>query len=130
MTMMTCIFHSPTPSIFLISCASFFFKNKKITLISPTLLSVLLNVISKNISNAIQSSAHASVTTLDKCNNLNTNRSNCRYFRILYPNNAIVTILPHNIDNSDDIFFIKLIPSVELLKNKHYFVTLKNMAFL
>ena len=33
MTMMTCIFHSPTPSIFLISCASFFFKNKKITLI-------------------------------------------------------------------------------------------------
>ena len=70
------------------------------------MLSVLLNAISKNISNAIQSSAHASVTTLDKCNNLITNRYNCRYFRILHPNNAIVAIFPHNIDTSDDIFYI------------------------
>ena len=100
----------PHPKYLLTILCFFLFLNKKITLISPTLLSVLLNVISKNISNAIQSSAHASVTTLDKCNNLNTNRSNCRYFRILYPNNAIVTILPHNIDISDDIFSFNLFP--------------------
>ena len=106
----------PHPKYLLNILCFFLFLNKKITLISPTLLSVLLNVISKNISNAIQSSAHASVTTLDKCNNLNTNSSNCRYFRILYPNNAIVTILPHNIDNSDDIFSFNLFPVLKCWK--------------
>ena len=100
------------------------FLNKKITLISPTLLSVLLNVISKNISNAIQSSAHASVTTLDKCNNLNTNRSNCRYFTILHPNNAIVAILPHNIDTWNDILSFNLCPvyhihTIFIMKNNN-----------
>ena len=115
----------PHPKYLLTILCFFLFLNKKITLISPTLLSVLLNVISKNISNAIQSSAHASVTTLDKCNNLNTNRSNCRYFTILHPNNAIVAILPHNIDTWNDILSFNLCPVnyhihiIFIMKNKN-----------
>ena len=108
----------PHPKYLLTILCFFLFLNKKITLISPTLLSVLLNVISKNISNAIQSSAHASVTTLDKCNNLNMNRSNCRYFTILHLNNAIVIILLHNIATWSDIFSFNFVETY-LKKNNN-----------
>ena len=123
----------PHPKYLLTILCFFLFLNKKITLISPTLLSVLLNVISKNISNAIQSSAHASVTTLDKCNNLNTNRSNCRYFTISHPNNAIVPILPHNIDTWNDILSFNLCPvnyhihTIFIMKNKNFDSTMNQI---